>query len=90
MTAGHDPVVLTRRRESREAAEKSGWRCADTVEEAVQNADVVVVGNRQAGTPLVVDPSRPPASTLSCIPVTQRDSSDARKRTAALMSDGWM
>jgi hypothetical protein len=60
-----------------------------------QGRHPVVVRDReadphQAGTPLVVEASRPPASTFSCMPVTQRDSSEARKTTASLMSDGWM
>ena len=40
--AGYEPVVLTRRPAARAAAEASGLRCADTVQETVRDADVVI------------------------------------------------
>jgi 3-hydroxyisobutyrate dehydrogenase-like beta-hydroxyacid dehydrogenase len=42
VAAGHDPIVLARRPETREAAEKAHWRWAGTVAEAVRGADVVL------------------------------------------------
>jgi 3-hydroxyisobutyrate dehydrogenase-like beta-hydroxyacid dehydrogenase len=41
VAAGHQPTVLTRRPAARAAAEASGLRCADTVEETVRDTDVV-------------------------------------------------
>lgn len=42
LAAGHEPVVLTRRPAARAAAEASGLRCADTVQETVRDAEVVI------------------------------------------------
>ncbi len=41
VAAGYEPTVLTRRPAARAAAEASGLRCADTLKETVQNAQVV-------------------------------------------------
>jgi 3-hydroxyisobutyrate dehydrogenase-like beta-hydroxyacid dehydrogenase len=41
VAAGYEPTVLTRRPAARAAAEASGLRCADTLQETVQDAQVV-------------------------------------------------
>ena len=41
VAAGYEPTVLTRRPAARAAAEACGLRCADTLKETVQNAQVV-------------------------------------------------
>jgi 3-hydroxyisobutyrate dehydrogenase-like beta-hydroxyacid dehydrogenase len=41
VAAGYEPTVLTRRPAARAAAEAAGLRCADTLKETVQNAQVV-------------------------------------------------
>jgi 3-hydroxyisobutyrate dehydrogenase-like beta-hydroxyacid dehydrogenase len=42
VAAGYEPTVLTRRPEARAVAESAGLRCADTVRETVQDAQVVL------------------------------------------------
>src|SRR5579862_6411482 len=42
VAAGYEPTVLTRRPTARAAAEAAGLKCADTVRETVQDAQVVV------------------------------------------------
>ncbi len=98
IAAGHDVTVLTRRAQTRTAAEADGLTCADTITETVRDADavfVVVLKDAQVRS-VCLDADgalaglRPGATLIqhtTCDPLTVRDVAEAGARRGIRVLD---